>query len=67
MGAHGSPFFVHLRTVMARSRLLESLDSPAVVDATAGEVRSWRSDRAQRGLLGRLVFPVLDAVVTHKA
>jgi hypothetical protein len=27
--------FVHLRTVMARPRLLESLDSPAVADATA--------------------------------
>jgi len=29
--------FVHLRTV-ARPRLLESLDSPAVADAMAGEV-----------------------------
>jgi len=58
---------VQLSTVLARPRLLESLDSPAVVDATAGEVRSGRSDRAQSGLLGRLVFPVLDAVVTHRA
>jgi len=42
---------VHLRTVMARSRPLESLDSPAAADAAAGEVRWRRSDRAQRGLL----------------